>query len=306
MSRRLEVRPEVATALAAGSAVVALESTVVAHGLPPPDNLETALAMEARVRAAGATPATVGLIEGRLVVGLSPEELARFAAAETPVAKVSRRDLAPVLAAGGLGATTVAATLVAARLAGIRVFATGGIGGVHPGGENSLDVSADLQALARNPVAVVAAGAKSILDLPRTLELLETLGVPVVGYGCRNLPAFYCRDSGLELAAEVAGPAEAAALLAAHWDLGLEGGVLIAAPIPAADALPETEVAAWIARAEAEAAAEGIAGKALTPFLLSRLHALSDGRTLAANRALLLNNAAIAAEIAVALTQADN
>jgi pseudouridine-5'-phosphate glycosidase len=286
--------------------VVALESTVVAHGLPPPDNLETALAMEARVRAAGATPATVGLIEGRLVVGLSPEELARFAAAETPVAKVSRRDLAPVLAAGGLGATTVAATLVAARLAGIRVFATGGIGGVHPGGENSLDVSADLQALARNPVAVVAAGAKSILDLPRTLELLETLGVPVVGYGCRNLPAFYCRDSGLELAAEVAGPAEAAALLAAHWDLGLEGGVLIAAPIPAAEALSETEVAAWIAGAEAEAAAEGVAGKALTPFLLSRLHALSDGRTLAANRALLLNNAAIAAEIAVALTQADN
>jgi pseudouridine-5'-phosphate glycosidase len=303
MSSALYVAPEVAAALAENRPVVALESTVLAHGLPFPDNLETARAMEAAVRAGGAVPATIGIVKGRLVAGMEARDLELFAEEGAAIRKVSTRDFGAVLAAGGDGATTVAGTLVGARIAGIRIFATGGIGGVHRDGEVTLDISADLDALARNPVAVVSAGAKSILDLPRTLEVLESLGVPVVGIGTEDFPAFFTRSSGLKLVSSVADARQAAALLRAHWGLGLESGVLLANPIPAEAALSEPEVEAWIARVLGEARAEGIHGKAVTPWVLGRLHDLSGGRTLAANRSLLLHNAAAAAEIASALAQ---
>lgn len=309
MTELLDIRPEVAAALAEGRPVVALETTVLAHGLPPPHNLETARAMERAVRAAGAVPATLGLIGGRVRVGLDGAELARFADPDEPAAKVSHRDLGPVLAAGGLGATTVAATLACAARAGIRLLATGGIGGVHrsgpAGGADRLDVSADLTELARAPVAVVCAGAKAVLDLPRTLEVLETQGVPVLGYGCDDFPAFYARRSGLRLEARVDTPMAAAAALRAHWRLGLPGGLVIAVPPPAATALDVEELEPWIGQALAEAAAQGVAGQAVTPFLLARLAALSAGRTLAANLALLAHNARIGGEIAAALSRRD-
>ncbi len=305
MTELLDIRPEVAAALGEGRPVVALETTVLAHGLPPPHNLETARAMERAVRAAGAVPATLGLIGGRVRVGLDAAELARFADPDERPAKVSHRDLGPVLAASGLGATTVAATLACAARAGIRLLATGGIGGVHrsgpAGGADRLDVSADLTELARAPVAVVCAGAKAVLDLPRTLEVLETQGVPVLGYGCDEFPAFYARRSGLRLEARVDTPMAAAAALRAHWRLGLPGGLVIAVPPPAASALDVEELEPWIGQALAEAAAQGVAGQAVTPFLLARLAALSAGRTLAANTALLVHNARIGGEIAVAL-----
>jgi pseudouridylate synthase len=303
MTEYLDVRPEVTDALALGRAVVALETTVIAHGLPYPGNLEAARRMDAAVRAAGAIPATIGLIDGRVRVGLSAAEVERFAHARESLpgaAKVSRRDLGPVLAAGGLGATTVAGTMVCAARAGIRVFATGGIGGVHRGGADSLDLSADLMELARTPVAVVCAGAKSILDLPRTLEVLETNGVPVVGYGTDELPAFYARRSGLRLEARVDDPMEAARLLRAHWGLGLSSGIVIANPPPADAAFDPDQAEAWIDRALAEADEQGIAGKDVTPFVLDRLGALSGGKTGAANLALLEANARLAGEIAVA------
>jgi pseudouridine-5'-phosphate glycosidase len=299
MNEYLHVRPEVADALAAGRAVVALETTVIAHGLPYPGNLEAARRMAAAVRAAGAVPAAIGLIDGRVRVGLSEAEVERFARTRD-AAKVSRRDLGPVLAGGGLGATTVAGTMVCAALAGIRVFATGGIGGVHRGGEASLDISADLMELARTPVAVVCAGAKSILDLARTLEVLETDGVPVVGYGTDELPAFYARRSGLRLEARVDSPAEAARLLRAHWGLGLRSGIVIANPPPDDAALDPAQAEAWIDRALAEARDQGVAGKDVTPFMLDRLGDLSGGKTGAANLALLEANARLAGEVAVA------
>lgn len=302
MTDRLEIRPEVAAALTEGRPVVALETTVIAHGLPRPHNLETARRLSEILRAGGAVPAAIGVLEGRIVVGLDADELARFAAAER-VAKVSARDLGPCLTGGGLGATTVAGTLVCAALAGIRVFATGGIGGVHRGGADSLDVSADLVELARRPVAVVCAGAKAILDLPRTLEVLETQGVPVIGYGCAVFPAFYCRESGLALETRADDAATAAAMLRARWDLDGTGGALIAVPPPAATALQAARVESWIAAALAEAAAAGVRGQAVTPFLLQRLTDLSGGRTLAANVALLENNARVAAELANALSR---
>jgi pseudouridine-5'-phosphate glycosidase len=279
--------------------VVALESTLIAHGLPYPRNLETAKRAAARVRAAGAVPATVGVAGGRLTLGLDGIEIERFARSQS-VVKVSRRDLAAVTVAGGDGATTVAATMVAAHLAGIGIMATGGIGGVHRGGEQSLDVSADLTELARTPVAVVCAGAKAILDLPRTLEVLETQGVPVVGYATSELPAFYCRSSGLPLEARVDTPEAAARLLRAHRTLAPGCGLLIVNPPPEETALAAEEMEAWIAQSIAAAEAAGIGGKRLTPFLLERIAELSGGRSLEANLALIEANAELAGRIAAA------
>lgn len=305
MDKFLAVREDVAAAIAAGQPVVALESTVIAHGLPRPLNLQTAAAMEAAVREAGATPATVGVLHGKLVVGLTPEQIAFLSEAEN-VAKVSRADLAPVLASGMPGATTVAATMIAAELAGIRIFATGGIGGVHRGAENSMDISADLTELARTPVAVVCAGAKAILDLPRTLEVLETFGIPVVGYGTKEFPAFYSRESGLELVHRVETPEEAAKILRAQWGSGKRGasegmktGVLFASPVPRESALPRAEIDAFIAAALQAAEKAGVRGKDVTPFLLQDVARLSGGKTLKANIALLVANAALAGQIAV-------
>ncbi|HXZ12251.1 MAG TPA: pseudouridine-5'-phosphate glycosidase [Candidatus Sulfotelmatobacter sp.] len=301
MNPFLEIRPEVAAALASGKPVVALESTVIAHGLPRPHNLETARRMEAVVRGEGAVPATIGLMNGRLVAGLSSEEIALFANAEH-VAKVSRRDLSPVLVSGKPGATTVAATMWIAAEAGIRVFATGGIGGVHRGAQDTFDISADLAELARTPVAAVCSGAKIILDLPRTLEMLETLGVPVVGYGTSEFPAFYSRESGLALDSRVDSPDAAARLMVTQWQLGLPSGIVFGNPPPASSAIPRAELESWIASALESAAAAGISGKQVTPYLLERLAKESAGRTLTANIALLTENARVAAQIAVALS----
>ncbi len=301
-TRYLEISPEVASALAEGRPVVALESTIITHGMPFPRNLETARAVEDDIRAAGAVPATIAVLEGRIRVGL--DEAALEALAErAEVAKVSRADLPAVLNGGGAGSTTVAATMIAADLAGIRVFATGGIGGVHRGAESSFDVSADLQELSRTPVAVVCAGAKAILDLPKTLEVLETLGVPVVGFGCDTLPAFYSRDSGLPLALRCDAAADVAAMMTAQWDLGLGGGLVVANPIPAADEIPAATMEEKITQALEEAAAQGVQGKAVTPFLLQRLEALTDGASLDANVALVRNNARLAAAVAAAYAE---
>ena len=295
----LVVRDDVAAALQAHRPIVALESTVIAHGLPRPQNLETARAMEAAVRTEGAIPATIAIMDGCLIVGLSSEQLATFATSDG-IAKVSRADLAAVRAARQSGATTVAATALIAALAGIRVFATGGIGGVHRGAELSFDISADLAEIARTPVAVVCAGAKAILDLPRTLEMLETLGVPVVGYRTSKFPAFYVEDSGLALQSRVETPAAAARLMQIHWELGLSSGIVFCNPPPAASALGKDEVDAWIAQSLQSAAAEGIRGKAVTPYLLDHLAKASHGQTLQTNIALLEHNARVAAQIAKA------
>jgi pseudouridylate synthase len=299
MNAYLDVRPEISNALAAGHPVVALESTVIAHGLPRPQNLESARKMEAAVRDEGAVPATIGLINGRLVVGLSRAEVELLSTAEH-VAKVSRRDLAAVLNSKQLGATTVAASMVIAAEAGIRIFATGGIGGVHRGAQDSFDISADLPELARTRVAVICSGAKVILDLPRTLELLETLGVPVVGYGTSEFPAFYVRESGLALDARVEAPQDAARLIAMHEALGLDSGIVICNPPPAASALPRELVESLIEAALKGAELAGTHGKPVTPYLLDHLAKASGGRTLQTNIALLINNARVAARIAVA------
>ena len=300
MNGWLDIRPPIAEALAAGRAVVALESSLISHGLPYPDNLETARALEEIVAGEGAVPATIGVVAGRAVVGLSPKEMELFAGAGD-ISKVSRRDLAVVLARKEHGATTVAATMICAARAGIGVLATGGIGGVHRGAEVSMDVSADVMELARSPVAVVCSGAKSILDIAKTLEVLETQGVPVVGYRSDRFPAFHARDSGFAVYARADGPAEAAAIVAARSALGLGGGVVIANPVPEESAVDGALLDGWIETALAEAAAEGVAGSELTPFLLERLAERSGGRTLTANKALLRCNAAVAAQIAVAL-----
>ena len=299
MNSLLSIAPEVSAALAAGRAVVALESTIISHGMPYPQNLEMARRVEAIIREEGAVPATIAVADGRIHVGLDDALLERLATAKD-VAKLSRRDMGPILAAGGLGATTVAATMIAAHLAGIRVFATGGIGGVHRGAETSFDISADLEELARTPVAVVCAGAKSILDLPKTLEYLETRGVPVIGYGTDTLPAFFCRSSSLALALRRDTPDEVAAVLATQAALGFPAGAVIANPIPEAHALPEAEIDAVIAAALADADRDGIAGKAVTPYLLARIVELTDGRSLTANIALVEHNARIGARIAKA------
>ena len=289
-----------AAALAAGAPVVALESTIISHGMPWPQNAEMALAVQAELHAHGAVPATIAVMDGRLCAGLDDGQLQRLARAGTSTPKASRRDLALLLAEQRSGTTTVAATMAIAALAGIRVFATGGIGGVHRGAQTSFDISADLQELARTPVAVVSAGAKSILDLGLTLEYLETQGVPVIGYQTDTLPAFFCRDSGLALDCRLDSPADIARLLQAQWSAGLGGGVLITNPIPAEFALPRADIDAVIADALADCVAQGISGKAITPFLLQRVNTGTAGRSLAANVQLVLNNARLAAAVAVA------
>jgi pseudouridine-5'-phosphate glycosidase len=298
----LQVAPEVAAALADGKAVVALESTVISHGMPYPDNVATALALEEIVRSAGAVPATVAVMDSRIRVGLKPTEIERLGTGAEPVAKLSRRDLPIALALGEVGATTVAATMLAARLAGIEVFATGGIGGAHRGAQQTFDISADLAELARSRVAVVCAGAKAILDLPMTLEILETLGVPVLGYGTDSFPAFFTRRSALAVDARVDSPEEVARICAITWALGLSGGVLVANPVAEADAMDEATIEAAIASALHDATAAGIAGKALTPYLLARVNELTSGSSLKTNVALIRSNAGLAARIAGALT----
>jgi pseudouridine-5'-phosphate glycosidase len=300
MHTSVELGSEVEAALRAGRAVVALESTLVAHGMPWPRNLETALALEADVRAHGATPATIAILDGRPKAGLTPDEIERLARGGRDIAKASRRDL-PILAArGGSGATTVAATMIVAALAGIRVFATGGIGGVHRGGQASFDVSADLQELARTSVAVVCAGAKFVLDLPLTLEYLETHGVPAIGYGTDRFPGFWSRDSGLGVDARVDTPEDVARIMHAKWELGLAGGLVVANPIPQAFEVPRATVERVTRQAVDDARAQGIAGKALTPFLLARVNELTGGESLEGNVALVRNNARLAARAALA------
>ncbi len=296
--RFVQIAAEVRETLEAGQPVVALESTVIAHGLPYPDNLETARQLENVVREQGATPATIAIIEGKIRVGLAGEDLERLARGGD-VRKVSRRDLPLVVARGEDGATTVAATMYVAALAGIEVFATGGIGGVHRG--HPFDVSADLPELARTSVAVVCAGAKAILDLPLTLEWLETHGVPVLGYGTDEFPAFYSRRSGRPVDARVDEPGEAARVIRTKWALGLDGGVLVAVPVPAGDELPAEVVERTITLALTAAERQGIRGQALTPFLLAEVSRLTGGASLRANLALLRNNVAVAARIARAL-----
>lgn len=298
MNPLLDVHPEVAEALAAGAPVVALESTIISHGMPWPQNLETALRVEAEVRAHGAVPATIAVIEGRLQAGLTPAQIEQLGRGGQAVAKVSRRDLATLVMRRATGATTVAATMIVAALAGIRVFATGGIGGVHRGAETSFDISADLQELARTSVAVVCAGAKSILDLGLTLEYLETHGVPVLGYRTAELPAFFSRTSGFALDHRIDEADQIAALMHAKWTLGLTGGLVIANPIPEAFALARDVIDQAIHQALADARSQGVQGKAVTPFLLARVNELTGGRSLASNIELVLNNARLAAGVA--------
>ena len=298
---QLDIHPTVALALKTGQAVVALESTIIAHGMPYPQNVETALRVEQEVRRHGATPATIAIVKGRICVGLSPDQIEQLGRGGSVVAKVSRRDLPFVVAAGQSGATTVAATMAVAAMAGIRVFATGGIGGVHRNAPQTFDISADLQELAQTPVAVVCAGPKSILDLPLTMEYLETHGVPVVGYQTDVLPAFYVRESACKVDYRL-DTAQAIAL-AIHTKtlLGLAGGMVVANPIPAEFAMPLQTIDAAIGQALGEAQTLGITGKQATPFLLARVSALTGGSSLAANIELVLHNARLASSIAVQL-----
>jgi pseudouridine-5'-phosphate glycosidase len=298
----IEIAPEVREALAARGAVVALESTIITHGMPFPENAGTAKAVEALIRAEGAVPATVAVAEGKIRIGLSTERLDRLAAAKDAV-KASRRDLAALIGRKATGGTTVAATMRAAAAAGLPIFATGGIGGVHRGAEKTFDVSADLMQLARTPVAVVCAGAKSILDVGKTLEILETHGVPVLGYRTDDFPGFLARSSGHKVDHRFDTPGELAYVIDAQRRLPLETGMVIANPIPPDDALPQAEIEAAIAAACRDAESAGIAGKALTPFLLARVNEASGGRSLAANIALVKNNAVLAARIAVELAK---
>ncbi|NBZ86109.1 pseudouridine-5'-phosphate glycosidase [Stagnihabitans tardus] len=296
----ITLSPEVADAKARGLPLVALESTIITHGMPFPQNVETARAVEAEVRAHGAVPATIAVMGGRIHVGLTGETLEALGQAKG-VMKLSRADLAACLATGATGATTVAATMICAALAGIEVFATGGIGGVHRGAENSFDISADLLEFALSPVTVVAAGAKAILDLPKTLEVLETQGVPVIAYGQDDFPAFWSRSTGLKAPLRMETPAEIAAAHRLRGSLGLKGGQLVANPIPVEAEIARSEIMPVIEQALTEATAKGIAAKAVTPFLLQRIFELTGGRSLDSNIALVLNNARLAAGIAGAL-----
>jgi pseudouridine-5'-phosphate glycosidase len=295
---KLAVRPEVAKAVVDGRPVVALESTLIAHGLPWPLNMETAFAAEAAVRAEGAIPATIAILNGQPTVGLNEEELHDLARDET-VIKASRRDLAAAVVQKRTAATTVAATMSLAHLAGIRIFATGGIGGAHRE-SHMWDISADLVELARTPVAVVCAGAKSILDIPRTLEILETEGVPVIGYRTNEFPAFYVHSSGEPTTARVDNPSQAAALIRAHWDLG-GGGIVLAQPVEEHAALDPNAFMHALSEAEQQAMGVGVRGKELTPFLLNRLAEITEGQTLRANHALVIANARLAAQVACAV-----
>lgn len=305
VAARLEIHREVAAALAAGRAVVALESTLISHGLPYPDNLAVASASEAAVRESGAVPATVAVYDGSLLVGLEPAQLEELATAEPgSVMKAARPSLGVAIDRGGWAATTVSATMIGAYAAGIRVFGTGGIGGVHRpavGTGLSLDISSDLEELARTPMVVVCAGPKAILDVPNTLEVLETRGVPVVALGQRDLPGFYARSAGIPAPHSVPDVDAAAALVATHFDLGLGGALLLCVPVPADVALPETEARAAVDQASADAEAAGIHGPDLTPWLLARIATITEGRSVRANTALIVNNARVAGRLAVAL-----
>ena len=296
---------EVAAAHSKGAPIVALESTIITHGMPYPQNLEVARQVEADVRAAGATPATIAVIDGQLHIGLEDAQLSQLAQAKG-VAKLSRADMAACIATGGTGATTVAATMIAAHLAGIAVFATGGIGGVHKGAEDTFDISADLLELAQTPVTVVAAGAKAILDVAKTLEVLETQGVPVITVGQDSFPAFWSSTSPLKSPLRMDDPAQIAAAHGMRAQLGLPGGQLVANPIPAADEIPAAELAPIIATAQSDAIAHGISGKSVTPYLLQRIFELTKGRSLTANIALVRNNARLASKIAAELASNSN
>ncbi len=296
----LSISPDVKAALKAGKAVVALESTIITHGMPYPQNLEMAKNVEAVVRAHGAVPATIAIMDGRFCVGVSGEDLERLALEGGKAAKASRRDVSSLLVKGAIAGTTVATTMQIAALAGIHVFATGGIGGVHRGAEDTFDISADLEELSRTPVAVICAGAKSILDIAKTLEVLETNGVPVIGYGTDEFPAFWARKSGHKVDHRFDNVGDIAKVVGMQTDLGM-GGVLIANPIPEADELDAVSIEARIAEAIRGAEAEGVSRKELTPFLLKRIFELTEGKSLVANIALVENNAKVAAQIAVAL-----
>lgn len=296
----VQLSVEIARALKLGSPIVALESTVITHGLPHPQNLDLARDMEKQVRGVGAIPATVALLDGKIRLGLSDGELVRLSESDASLptgrfAKVSHRDFATAIVKKMDGGTTVAGTMLAAHMAGIKVFATGGIGGVHK--ESPFDISTDLKALAETPMIVVCAGAKAILDLPATLEYLETMGVPVVGYQTDEFPAFYSRESGLKVSARLDSPKEVAEFAKAHWSLGLRSAVLVTNPVPATESIPKSGMEPVIAKASKEAMEKGIHGQELTPFLLSRINELTEGRSLKANLALLLNNARLAGEI---------
>jgi pseudouridylate synthase len=301
-AQHLNIHPEVAQALRQGQPVVALESTIIAHGMPYPQNVQTALEVEAVIRAHGAVPATIAVLEGKICVGLSREQIEVLGA--TPdVMKLSRRDLPYAVATGKPGATTVAATMICAALAGIDVFVTGGIGGVHRGASESFDISADLQELAQTNVAVVCAGAKSILDLPLTLEYLETLGVPVVSIGQDEFAAFFTRSSGLKADFRMDTATEQARFVHTKWALGLQGGVVVSSPVPAEMEIPTAQIDHIVAQALQEAASQGIAGKRTTPYLLKRINELTGGQSLKTNIALVKNNARVGALLAVALAQ---
>ncbi|MED9856130.1 MAG: pseudouridine-5'-phosphate glycosidase [Oscillospiraceae bacterium] len=301
MNKYLDISPEVQQALADGKPVVALESTIISHGMPYPKNVETAMLVEKTIRENGAVPATIAIIGGRLKAGLSPEEIEYLGKSGRKVAKVSRRDLAAIVARGADGATTVTTTMIIAHMAGIKVFATGGIGGVHRGAETTMDISADLEELASTPVMVVCAGAKSILDLGLTLEYLETKGVPVIGYGTDELPAFYTRSSGFGVDYRVDTPAQLAAMFKAQQELGMKGGMLVTNPIPEQYAMDKAVIDAAIEQAVAESKEQGIHGKETTPFLLARVVELTGGDSLESNIQLVLNNAIVASKTAAEL-----
>jgi pseudouridine-5'-phosphate glycosidase len=296
----LSVRRDVAEAIRLQRPVIALESTIIAHGLPRPQNVEIALKAEEEARKLGAVPATMGIMEGRIVIGLNPEQI-ELLGTEQEVLKVSRKDFAYALATGRIGATTVCGTMMAAHMAGIRVFATGGIGGVHRGAEQSFDISADLLELSRTPVIVVSAGAKSILDLPKTLEFLETRGVPVLGYQTSHFPAFYSAESDLPLDLVVESPEQIAGIYGMQRSLGLEQGILVANPIPKKHEIPRAIMEGYLGTALTELDRAGVTGKQVTPFLLSRVFELSGGKSLEANIELLYNNVRLACRIAGAL-----
>ena len=301
MNQYLDIKEEVTQALREGRPVVALESTIISHGMPYPQNVETALAVEQAVRDGGAVPATIAVIGGRLKAGLTPDEIEYFGKKGPQIAKASRRDLAVLVARGQDGATTVTTTMMIAYMAGIRIFATGGIGGVHRGAETTMDISADLEELAQTPVMVVCAGAKSILDLGLTLEYLETKGVPVLGYRTNELPAFYTRESGFSVDYRMESPAELAAAFHTQQQMGLRGGMLVTNPIPEEYSMPKAVIDAAIEQALAESRAQGIHGKETTPFILARVAEITGGDSLASNIKLVLNNARLAAETAAEL-----
>jgi pseudouridine-5'-phosphate glycosidase len=301
MNKYLDLSPEVAEALREGKAVVALESTIISHGMPYPQNVETALKVEQTIRDNGAVPATIAVIGGRLKAGLTPSEIEYLGKKGRGVTKASRRDLPVLVARGEDGATTVTTTMIIAHLAGIKVFATGGIGGVHRGAETTMDISADLEELAQTPVMVICAGAKSILDLGLTLEYLETKGVPVIGYGTEELPAFYTRKSGFKVDYRIDRPEELAAAFRAKLEMGLQGGMLVTNPIPEAYSMDSERINAAIEQALSECKEQGIKGKETTPFLLARIKEITGGDSLASNIQLVLNNARLAARTAALL-----